>query len=115
MFYDKIHMFNVKLSSQEMYGESKIFYAGKKIKIADCPWGKIGMSICYDLRFPNLYRKLSQAGSQFISIPSAFTKYTGQKHWEILLRSRAIENGVYILHLHNVVKIQSIGRLMVIV
>ena len=96
MFYDKIHMFNVKLSSQEMYRESKIFYAGKKIKIADCPWGKIGMSICYDLRFPNLYRKLSQAGSQFISIPSAFTKYTGQKHWEILLRSRAIENGVYI-------------------
>ena len=96
MFYDKIHMFNVKLSSQETYHESKTFYAGKKIKIADCPWGKIGMSICYDLRFPNLFRKLSQAGSQFISIPSAFTKYTGKKHWEILLRSRAIENGVYI-------------------
>ena len=96
MFYDKIHMFNIKISNQETYHESKSFYAGKKIKIADLPWGKIGMSICYDLRFPNLYRKLSQAGSQFISIPSAFTKYTGEKHWEVLLRSRAIENGVYI-------------------
>ena len=95
-FYDKIHMFDVKISNQEFYNESEIFESGKEIKVANLPWGKIGMSICYDLRFPNLFRKLSQAGSKFISIPSAFTKYTGQRHWEILLRSRAIENGVYI-------------------
>ena len=95
-YYDKIHMFDVEISNKEKYKESEIFLAGNKIKVSNLPWGKIGLSICYDLRFPNLYRKLSQAGSVFISIPSAFTKFTGQKHWEILLRSRAIENGVYI-------------------
>jgi predicted amidohydrolase len=95
-YYDKIHMFDIKISDKEWYKESNTFLAGNKTKVVDTPWGKIGMSICYDIRFPNLYRELSQAGSAFISIPSAFTKFTGLRHWETLLRARAIENGVYI-------------------
>jgi predicted amidohydrolase len=95
-FYDKIHMYDVILSKREKYFESKTFVAGKKHKSFDLPWGRIGFSICYDLRFPNLYRKLSKAGSLFLAVPSAFTETTGKKHWQSLLRARAIENFCYI-------------------
>ena len=95
-YYDKIHMFDVTLSKKERYFESKTFTAGNKIKSFNLPWGKLGLSICYDLRFPNLYRKLSKSGSIFISIPSAFTETTGKKHWHSLLKARAIENFSYI-------------------
>ena len=95
-FYDKIHMYDVVLSKKEKYFESKSFFSGKKIKVFRLPWGKIGLSICYDLRFPNLYRKLSKAGSLFLSIPSAFTETTGKKHWHSLLKARAIENFCYV-------------------
>ena len=95
-YYDKIHMYDVSLSRKEKYFESKTFSSGKKIKSFKLPWGKLGFSICYDLRFPNLYRKLSKAGSLFLSIPSAFTETTGKKHWHSLLKARAIENFCYV-------------------
>jgi len=95
-YYDKIHMYDVVLSKREKYFESKTFSAGKKIKLYKLPWGKLGLTICYDLRFPNLYRKLSKAGCLFLSIPSAFTETTGKKHWHSLLKARAIENFCYI-------------------
>tara|TARA_B100000123_G_scaffold233454_1_gene183668 strand:- start:235 stop:1032 length:798 start_codon:yes stop_codon:yes gene_type:complete len=96
-FYDKIHMYDVVLSKREKYFESKTFSAGNKLKSFNLPWGRLGLSICYDLRFPNLYRKLSKSGSLFISIPSAFTETTGKKHWHTLIKARAIENFCYIL------------------
>ena len=95
-YYDKIHMYDVVLSKREKYLESKTFSAGKKIKTSNLPWGKIGLSICYDLRFPNMFRKLSKAGCDYISIPSAFTQTTGKRHWHSLLKARAIENFCYI-------------------
>ena len=95
-YYDKIHMYDVKLSKKESYLESKTFVKGKKIKSFKLPWGKLGFSICYDLRFPNLYRKLAKQGSIFMSIPSAFTETTGKRHWHSLLKARAIENFSYI-------------------
>ncbi len=95
-YYDKIHMYDVKLSKKEKYFESKIFEAGNKKKLFKLPWGKLGLTICYDLRFPNLYRKLSKAGCLFIAVPSAFTETTGKKHWHTLLKARAIENFCYI-------------------
>ena len=95
-YYDKIHMYDAILSKKEKYLESKTFTPGKLIKTANLPWGKVGLSICYDLRFPNMYRKLSKKGSLFITVPSAFTKTTGEKHWHALLKARAIENFSYI-------------------
>ena len=95
-YYDKIHMYDAKLSKKEVYSESKTFTSGKLIKLTRLPWGKLGLSICYDLRFPNMFRKMSQLGALFLSIPSAFTETTGQKHWYSLLRARAIENFCYI-------------------
>ena len=95
-YYDKIHMYDVVLSKKEKYFESKSFSAGRKIKTFKLPWGKLGLSICYDLRFPNLYRKLAKAGSLFLTVPSAFTETTGKKHWHSLLKARAIENFCYI-------------------
>ena len=95
-YYDKIHMYDAILSKKEKYSESKIFTPGKIIKTTNLPWGKLGLSICYDIRFPNMYRKLSKKGSLFISVPSAFTKTTGEKHWHSLLKARAIENFSYI-------------------
>ena len=89
-------MYDVVLSKKEKYFESKTFNAGKNQKTFNLPWGKLGLSICYDLRFPNHYRKLSKAGSVFLSIPSAFTETTGKKHWHTLLKARAIENFCYI-------------------
>ncbi len=96
MFYDKIHMYDAKLSKSEKYFESKTFKAGKNIKVAKLPWGKLGLSICYDLRFPNMYRKMSKKGAIFLSIPSAFTETTGKRHWHTLLKARAIENFSYV-------------------
>jgi len=95
-YYDKVHMYDAVLNKREKYFESKTFSAGKKIKSTNLPWGKLGLSICYDLRFPNMYRKLSKAGCDYISIPSAFTETTGKRHWHSLLKARAIENFCYI-------------------
>ncbi len=95
-YYDKIHMYDAKLSKSEKYRESKTFKAGKKIKIVNLPWGKLGLSICYDLRFPNMYREMSKKGAIFFSIPSAFTETTGKRHWHTLLKARAIENFSYV-------------------
>jgi predicted amidohydrolase len=95
-YYDKIHMYDVKLSNREKYFESKTFKKGNLIKSCILPWGKIGLTICYDLRFPNLYRKLSKSGCLFFSIPSAFTETTGKRHWHTLLKARAIENFCYV-------------------
>ena len=95
-YYDKIHMYDAKLSKNEKYFESKLFKSGNKIKLAKLPWGKIGLSICYDLRFPGMYKKMSKLGAMFISVPSAFTETTGRKHWHTLLKARAIENISYV-------------------
>ena len=94
--YDKIHMFDVNISKGESYKESSIFTKGKKIITAKLPWGRIGMSICYDLRFPTLYRKLCSKGANMISIPAAFTRPTGKAHWQTLIKSRAIENSSFV-------------------
>ena len=95
-YYDKIHMYDAKLSKKEKYFESKLFKSGNKIKLAKLPWGKLGLSICYDLRFPGMYKKMSKRGATFISVPSAFTETTGKRHWHTLLKARAIENISYI-------------------
>ncbi len=95
-YYDKIHMYDVVLSKKESYFESKTFEVGNKIKTYNLPWGKLGMSICYDLRYPNLYRTLAKKGCIFLTVPSAFTETTGRRHWHALLKARAIENFCYI-------------------
>jgi predicted amidohydrolase len=94
--YDKIHMFDVDLESGESYRESATFRPGERAVLADTPWGPLGMTVCYDLRFPHLYRALAQAGALYISIPSAFTRPTGRAHWHVLQRARAIETGCYV-------------------
>ena len=94
--YDKIHMFDVDLASGESYRESRNYRAGELAVLTDLPWGRLGLTICYDLRFPSLYRALAEAGASFLSIPSAFTKQTGEAHWHVLLRARAIENGCFV-------------------
>ncbi len=95
--YDKIHMFDVNLPGGESYCESKNFRPGEKAVLTNLPWGKMGLSICYDLRFPSLYRTLAKGGAQMLAVPAAFTEQTGKAHWHTLLRSRAIENGCYVL------------------
>ncbi len=95
--YDKIHMFDVDLANGESYRESRNFRAGELAIVSDLPWGRLGLSVCYDLRFPSLYRALAEAGSSFLAIPSAFTKQTGEAHWHVLNRARAVENGCYVL------------------
>src|ERR1700726_2247970 len=94
--YDKIHMFDVDLAGGESYRESRNYRPGEVAVTADLPWGGLGLTICYDLRFPALYRALAEAGSSFLAIPSAFTKQTGQAHWHVLNRARAIENGAFV-------------------
>jgi predicted amidohydrolase len=94
--YDKIHMFDVDLSGGESYRESRSYRAGEIGVAADLPWGRLGLSVCYDLRFPALYRALAEAGCSFLAIPSAFTKQTGAAHWHVLNRARAIENGAFV-------------------
>ncbi len=95
--YDKIHMFDVTISDTETYRESSGYRPGNHAVLVDTPLARIGMTICYDLRFPGLYRDLAHAGAQIATIPSAFSPVTGAVHWETLLRARAIENGIYIL------------------
>ncbi len=95
--YDKIHMFDVKINNKEKHQESSLFKAGKKIIYAKINNIKLGMTICYDLRFPNLYRQLAKRDCSIILVPAAFTRPTGKDHWEILNRSRAIENNVFIV------------------
>jgi predicted amidohydrolase len=94
--YDKIHMFDVDLAGGESYRESNAFRPGGEVVLAETPWGVLGMTVCYDLRFPQLYRALAQAGAEFLAIPSAFTVRTGKAHWHVLLRARAIENGCFV-------------------
>ena len=94
--YDKIHMFDVDLGEGETYRESDTYRPGADTCIAPLPWGNLGMTVCYDLRFPQLYRSLAQAGADFLSVPSAFARPTGQAHWSVLLRARAIETGCFV-------------------
>lgn len=94
--YDKIHMFDVDLAGGESYRESSAFRAGDRAVLAETPWGRLGMTVCYDMRFPHLYRALAQAGALYITVPSAFTRPTGRAHWHVLLRARAIETGCYV-------------------
>jgi predicted amidohydrolase len=95
--YDKLHMFDVDLAGGESYRESHYYCPGNTAVLADLPFGRLGLSICYDLRFPALYRALAEAGAEFIAIPSAFTRQTGEAHWHVLVRARAIETGAYVL------------------
>ena len=95
--YDKIHMFDVTLANGETHAESANYQPGNTLSLADIGGMKLGLSICYDVRFPTLYRRLAQAGADIISVPSAFTRPTGKAHWHILLRARAIETGCFII------------------
>ncbi len=96
--YDKMHLFDVQVEDkQAQYSESSNFEAGDQVVWADTPMGRLGLSICYDLRFPELYRRLLGGGAEILTVPSAFTKVTGEAHWEVLLRARAIENQCYVL------------------
>jgi len=95
--FDKIHMFDVELPGGETYRESRNYQAGDTAVLAALPWGTLGMTVCYDLRFPHLYRALAKGGADFLAIPSAFTRKTGEAHWHVLLRARAIENGCFVL------------------
>ncbi|MGA8967974.1 MAG: carbon-nitrogen hydrolase family protein [Pseudolabrys sp.] len=94
--YDKIHMFDVDLADGESYRESRNYRPGELAVLADLPWGRLGLTVCYDLRFPALYRALAEAGATMLTIPSAFTKQTGEAHWHVLIRTRAIENGSFV-------------------
>ncbi|MBR0954974.1 carbon-nitrogen hydrolase family protein [Bradyrhizobium canariense] len=94
--YDKIHMFDIELPDGESYRESANYQPGETAVISDLPWGRVGLTICYDVRFPALYRALAESGAYFITVPSAFTRKTGEAHWHILLRARAIETGCFI-------------------
>ncbi|AXK82048.1 carbon-nitrogen hydrolase family protein [Pseudolabrys taiwanensis] len=95
--YDKIHMFDVDLANGESYRESNNYRPGESAVLSDLPWGRVGLTICYDLRFPALYRALAEAGATMLAIPSAFTQQTGEAHWHVLNRARAIENGCFVL------------------
>jgi predicted amidohydrolase len=94
--FDKIHMFDVELPGGETYRESRNYEPGAAGVLAELPWGTLGLTICYDLRFPHLYRALAKDGADFLAIPSAFTQKTGEAHWHVLLRARAIENGCFV-------------------
>ena len=95
--YDKIHMFDVDLEGGQSFRESEVFEAGRDAVLAPTPWGQLGLTVCYDLRFPYLYRALAQAGASVLTVPAAFTRTTGQAHWHVLLRSRAIETGSWVV------------------
>ena len=94
--YDKIHMFDIDLPDGESYRESANYQPGETAVIADLPWGRLGLTICYDVRFPALYRAFAESGASFLTVPSAFTRKTGEAHWHTLLRARAIENGCFV-------------------
>lgn len=95
--YDKIHLFDVDLPNGESYRESNTFNGGDQATLVQTPWGPLGMSICYDVRFPYLYRDYGHNGAKILTVPAAFTRPTGQAHWEVLLRARAIENGCFVI------------------
>ncbi len=95
--YDKIHMFDVEVSDTETYRESAGFRPGEEAVLAETPWGRLGLTVCYDLRFPYLYRALAKAGAAILTVPAAFSPVTGAAHWEVLLRARAIETGAWVL------------------
>ena len=95
--YDKIHMFDVDLAGGESYRESSLYRPGSAAAIADLPWARLGLTICYDMRFPQLYRALAKAGASVIAIPAAFTRTTGEAHWHVLVRARAIETGAFVV------------------
>jgi predicted amidohydrolase len=95
--YDKIHLFDVRVSDQEAHQESLTIEPGNEVVVVDTPVGRVGLSVCYDVRFPELYRQLASKGVELLSVPSAFTAVTGLAHWEALLRARAIENLCYVL------------------
>ncbi len=95
--YDKIHLFDVQLSDKEVYRESDTITGGNSAVIHDTPFGRIGHTICYELRFPHLYRELAQSGADILTAPAAFTKKTGEAHWHVLNRARAIENGAFMI------------------
>jgi predicted amidohydrolase len=95
--YDKIHMFDVAVPDGQTYRESATFRPGGQAVTADTPWARLGLTVCYDVRFPALYRSLAQAGARVLTVPSAFTQVTGQAHWHVLLRARAIETGCFVL------------------
>ena len=95
--YDKIHMFDVDLAGGESYRESRTYVPGERAAVVPTPFAHIGLSICYDLRFPRLYRDLARAGAELLAIPAAFTHQTGEAHWHVLVRARAIENGTWVV------------------
>ena len=95
--YDKIFLFDVDLSPTQQFRESAVVAPGEHGVVVDTPWGRLGMTICYDLRFPQLYRALAQAGAEILAVPAAFTKVTGEAHWHVLNRARAIENGAVVV------------------
>ena len=95
--YDKIHMFDVNVSETEIYRESAGYRPGDRAVVAETPFGKVGMAVCYDLRFPHLFRHLAKGGAEILTVPAAFNDTTGRAHWETLLRARAIENGCFVL------------------
>src|SRR5262249_13824434 len=95
--YDKIHLFDVEVGDGQTYHESAYILPGDKAVCVDTPWGKIGMTVCYDVRFPQLYRALAKLGGGIITVPAAFTAVTGEAHWHVLLRARAIETGCFIV------------------
>lgn len=96
-WYDKIHMFDVNLANGRTFKESETYRPGDRAVVADTPWGPLGMTVCYDVRFPYLYRRLAHAGARMLAVPSAFNRRTGDAHWHVLMRSRAIETGCYII------------------
>jgi len=95
--YDKIHMFDVDLDNGESWRESAVYRPGDSARVADLPFAKLGFAICYDVRFPQLFRSEALAGGEVLTVPAAFTRQTGEAHWEVLLRARAIENGVFVI------------------
>ncbi|GAB1479201.1 carbon-nitrogen hydrolase family protein [Paracoccaceae bacterium] len=95
--YDKIHMFDVNVSETEVYRESAAYRPGARAVLAETPFARVGMTVCYDVRFPHLYRRLAKAGAQILTVPAAFNHITGAAHWETLLRARAIETGCFVL------------------
>jgi predicted amidohydrolase len=95
--YDKIHMFDVDLAGGESYRESRLYRPGSEAVVADLPWARLGLTICYDVRFPDLHRALAKAGASVIAIPAAFTRTTGEAHWHVLVRARAIETGAFVI------------------
>lgn len=95
--YDKIHMFDVNLANGETFRESKTYRPGDRAVVAQTPWAPLGMTICYDVRFPYLYRSLAHAGAKMLAVPSAFTRRTGEAHWHVLMRARAIETGCFVI------------------